>query len=883
MINTTLLDKIVRIFFIYTPIELILSCKINGSKFSEERFSELLRCYFQEYSDTEARMISQYHMKRTKGQNVLFTLVKISCELLIVRGNQVRCKYETLLRWRKISKELGEDLLICAFLANDRKRTGRKWNDFTWNIVLEHDNKQLNAIMHEGISDNHFHLFGSAPVFPMIWLRLMNDVRHGKYLLGLRQIDKERRHFIYDVSGIKEHYSAETMILQAALMRAIMYCVLQNKNILKTEEICEYLQVLKLGNHIIHWRGEIERLIEKLRLRTLQIDGLMLADYTLFGYQEPEEYSNWLFSGERKLIYDMLCDILISRKLPQSIHQLLYPYLVIRTWFRKELVQSNETIGFENFSVYNKRKNYFLSTNATIAQQRAYWAKKEIYQNLVWMVQHAVLESFQSENLSFLEIRIRPTDDFASNVKQIEFYDKLLCEKRLSNKRPWEDGDKRKILSRDQFFYVYDFSKTQDRFSGRGKQQVHLQECRQKVLRSKLEKQSRLIMKMRRLRPQIACRVRGIDACAQEIGCRPEVFACIFRTLKRDVTPMMEWYTKKNPAGWQDSKDVLNFKNVYQKVITPQLAVTYHAGEDFLDPVDGLRALDEALVFLSMGSGDRFGHATVLGLDLKKWYDRKDYCIHLNAQDYLDNVMWFYMMISEFQMEDCDLLKEFLHKEFSQTFYEIYKGREVESISIYDYYESWKLRGDSPELYRSGKYVALEASLNNPGNVFSTIRDEQGRRDDEIANLYYLYHFDRDVRRRGMEVKEVLLPEFYVNGACRLQEAMRTKIAQKGIAIEVNPSSNLFISTMDNYAEHPILKLYTLGLDSNRNINTSQMFVSINTDDKGVFHTSLENEYALLAASVENLTDSNGNKIFTPQEVYEWINRIRIMGNHQVF
>ena len=86
---------------------------------------------------------------------------------------------------------------------------------------------------------------------------------------------------------------------------------------------------------------------------------------------------------------------------------------------------------------------------------------------------------------------------------------------------------------------------------------------------------------------------------------------------------------------------------------------------------------------------------------------------------------------------------------------------------------------------------------------------------------------------------------------------------------------------MKSYAEHPILNLYTLGLETDQEV--AQMFVSVNTDDRGIFHTSLENEYALLASSVENLTDENGRKLYSPQQVYDWLNHIRVMGNQQVF
>ena len=79
------------------------------------------------------------------------------------------------------------------------------------------------------------------------------------------------------------------------------------------------------------------------------------------------------------------------------------------------------------------------------------------------------------------------------------------------------------------------------------------------------------------------------------------------------------------------------------------------------------------------------------------------------------------------------------------------------------------------------------------------------------------------------------------------------------------------------------MNLYNLGLNHVDHDGCAQMFVSINTDDKGVFHTSLENEYALMASAVEHMTDDNGKRIHSPQEVYDWLDRIRRMGNQQAF
>lgn len=104
------------------------------------------------------------------------------------------------------------------------------------------------------------------------------------------------------------------------------------------------------------------------------------------------------------------------------------------------------------------------------------------------------------------------------------------------------------------------------------------------------------------------------------------------------------------------------------------------------------------------------------------------------------------------------------------------------------------------------------------------------------------------------------------------------EIEKQGFMVESNPSSNLRIGDMDSYIKHPIFKFYTtpnlLKLDFTHNIS-----VSINTDDKGIFNTSLEREYALLAAaySKEHTTKQEQSDLF------EWLDSIRKMGLEQSF
>ena len=57
--------------------------------------------------------------------------------------------------------------------------------------------------------------------------------------------------------------------------------------------------------------------------------------------------------------------------------------------------------------------------------------------------------------------------------------------------------------------------------------------------------------------------------------------------------------------------------------------------------------------------------------------------------------------------------------------------------------------------------------------------------------------------------------------------------------------------------------------------------VSINTDDKGIFATSLEREYSLLALSLEKEYAKTGKN--PPRLIYEWLDKIRQLGFEQKF
>ncbi len=127
----------------------------------------------------------------------------------------------------------------------------------------------------------------------------------------------------------------------------------------------------------------------------------------------------------------------------------------------------------------------------------------------------------------------------------------------------------------------------------------------------------------------------------------------------------------------------------------------------------------------------------------------------------------------------------------------------------------------------------------------------------------------------------VNLPSCFINAIAASQFTLREIIFHKSILIESNPTSNLKISTIEKYTQHPISTFYSNGLKKdnyNRQIN-----VSINTDDKSVFSTNLSNEYTYLLFYLEQEKNSDGSSKYSRFELLNWLNEIRKIGNEQSF
>ena len=343
-----------------------------------------------------------------------------------------------------------------------------------------------------------------------------------------------------------------------------------------------------------------------------------------------------------------------------------------------------------------------------------------------------------------------------------------------------------------------------------------------------------------------AGRIVGIDAANSELYCRPEVFSQAYRFCR------------------QYSFNQLNNK-------PNSLHFTFHVGEDFYDIVDGLRAVWESIHFLGLGRGDRIGHGLVLGTEVEQYYSTRKGLVYLPKQVLLDNIVW---LLHE---ADFNNHGEKLYRDLCDFYYRLVLEIFGQKPLLDDYFQSICLRGDNPELYNSSsKMVSRWNQLDKCEDTLAIL----ARKNEVAKNLYKQYHYNSDVVSRGSMVMEFEMTAALTKVIDGLRLKMLHLVEQLGIAIETNPTSNLKIGQFSEYCAHPLMEFNNVGL--NRGDKYRGVSVSINTDDKGVFGTSLEREFSLVAAALEKQYQK-GESDVPPRVIYDWLDRIRAMAFEQKF
>lgn len=896
-------------------------------RYSNDELKNMYRFMLYEF-EWQNRRLSNEEAQRKESErflNVFDTLIAFDFSVLIEEDGIPMCQYQHLLRWRDMVTVAEEDLFVTSFLAKSDLLRGKVRKNFFWKPVIGHNNYALNRLVARGVAENHFHLKGSAPVFHLTWISMMNHPGKPEFAQLLREYDSDRLQKNLEYGGGYAAESYVTMWYRASVIRIFLFAMLQGDylevhdmycSVASLCDMCSEKGADKLEDYfrakgirpdgrinVSQYESEIMGILEQQDFYSLKagvgerwVDELLADadklsedcgliqynierlrdkynaleyDYLLgkpFLKKNPDRGVNEVICGERWFMYTMF-QHLYSREGKEKHINWFYAYLVSKTHIRMEIVQANMSVGFDNFLQYQNRKEKFIEGTCL----------EEIYLKM------ALRDTIYNQSIVSLEARIVPKETPQKMIEAIQKNDRSAC-------AGLEEKEKQKLLSK--YFYVVHFIKEPDEpLSDQG----HAFECRHFQKREQVMNQTLALISIREWGVEEASRIKGIDASSPEIGCRPEVFAQAFRYLKNH-TPAEKYRNLEFPGKG--------------------LMATYHVGEDFLDVLDGLRAIDEAIHFLNLRCGDRLGHALALGINVEEWYEGKANRILISKQDYMDNLVWLYAKIRKYNFVDLVDAQGYIEKRFNEYFQEVYashisaedcrnivegargdfekKGIEHGyvndniSFGISEYYDAWKLRGDCPELYRKG-YFKMPPFSASEEELYAVNREYpqnyQIRYNPAVALLYHMYHYNKRVRESGLEMVEIRVHPCIIRAVKQVQYALQKEVANIGLGIETNPSSNYLIGTFRRYDKHPILNWYNNGLtyDVEALKRCPQIQVSINTDDQGVFATYIENEYAYLALALEKHLNDRGERVYDRTLILQWLENIREMGIRQSF
>lgn len=818
----------------------------------ERSDDELLQFYY----DLEVYMDS-----RPKGG--IFSLLGLySNEVLRFRAGVPRCRMEKLLDWRELSLELGQDLFTCAGLAWKDVEESCRTTSFCWPTAVRTDHDDLYNMLSQQLSENHYHLNGSTQSFPLTWGFLMNHpTQISRYFAGhqFEENLQQATHF-----GLVDNVlSWNERVLYAVWLRAYLFLEvrgLECRYSIETKFFQFYNSIGKLDSV----RKQVESLRFQYGARFKQLDGLTKClDYAIFAGVELEHpYAVRFLTGERQFLYD--CFKRCYTEYCPAFQDMFYLYLLVKLQFRQEIIQSNKRYGFRNFSDYQDRKGHIWGSFPEYWSESYRLSISSVLETPVHSLEMRVMAGNTSQDL---EYNISLPDKYA-------YFHYLDLADNLDLKG--SAGAYRKYASEQgQHFFVLHFAKVPLEPITKDKASSIQPKARHHALRKTVQTQAMIIARSMERDDYFCSRIRGIDAASHEIGCRPEVFSTAFRFL-RGFSPAI---LQQRERYW------------------PLLGATYHVGEDFLDIVDGLRAIDESVFFLNLERGDRIGHALALGINPESYYGLKRIRIVMPAQDLLDNLVWLLYRCMEWGIS----IPHMFHAQLEQRAYGLFRrlyGENSPNTSLQDYYYSWILRGDDPDLVLDSTLRSKTANaklftefsfrrysqFKKNCQQFNGMDLEVLRTNRRICQLLYYYHFGLQERLLGQVPESLQITADYIALVAQVQDHMMRRLMEQGICIECNPSSNYLIGTFRSYERHPILRFNSFGLCVPEHPDESiQLRVSINTDDQGIFDTSLENEYALMYCGLCMRKDPSNRKLFSHDAVYGYLDHIRTLGNGMVF
>lgn len=281
------------------------------------------------------------------------------------------------------------------------------------------------------------------------------------------------------------------------------------------------------------------------------------------------------------------------------------------------------------------------------------------------------------------------------------------------------------------------------------------------------------------------------------------------------------------------------------------LRMTVHAGEDFSHLLTGLRCVDEAAEVLQLREGDRIGHGLALGVDPEGWAARAGR-VAMPLEERVLDLSWEWTWWTR-RGRGADSARL------------AYLAREIAKLG-----QQWFGQGIEPlQIEHLSEDLANVECLTAAG--FPNGRPRRFAAPGSRAQLLVQYLVDRPTFACGRGTVWVD-PSGEVEALERIGASLRAEIGRRGLAIEINPTSNLLVGDLGDLENHPLWRMSP----PRANRTAPRLAVTVGSDDPLVFNSSLPMEYQLLFDSLllAGLTDA---------EALEWLDRVRRTGMERRF
>ena len=347
----------------------------------------------------------------------------------------------------------------------------------------------------------------------------------------------------------------------------------------------------------------------------------------------------------------------------------------------------------------------------------------------------------------------------------------------------------------------------------------------------------------------------GIDGASNELFSEPWILAPIFRSVKDKYKSIL--------------KDKAFNRYGIKLLATKDLGITYHVGEVFHSIASGLRHVDEVIDYYGYQNGERLGHGTILGISIDSYVDNHR-IISLPTIELLDNLLWLYHLKAYknlFKDISISYLEEHIWK-ITHFIYDIngHLGGNSEGINIHHLYLAYKKQFTGLDFVKDEYYLLnCEANFSNKNCIFKNFKNWN----EDL--LFYSRHCRCFLKKMTRMIQIDTSDKTIINIYKEAQQYVINKIACKGIIIETNPVSNANIGEFNSMNDHPIFMMND-SFDKDHN----HVMVSVNTDDPGVFGTTLKNQYGFI---LQVLID----KVVPMEKALKWIDMTRENGLNSTF